>query len=260
MRRLAPVGVALVAAACRPAPGRTPTPARLADVNPSWHAEGHEPAYLQSQVEVRVLSLSGNPAPRFPKERMAAKENGRVVLQFVVDTLGQAEAGTDVLLEATDTAFARAVLDVLPLMRFYPAKRGGRTVRQLVVQPFTFCATSGCDVPGPQPSAAPDSGASPPSVAGEVETSARSLRGNPQPRYPRSLRTSGIIGRVVVRFVVDSTGRADMATFQVIESPHDALTRAVRDNLPKMRFEPARIGTKPVRQLVVMPFTLFPQD
>ena len=75
-----------------------------------------------------------------------------------------------------------------------------------------------------------------------------------RPRYPDNLRTAGVAGRVVVRFVVDTTGHVDMASTQVLESTHDLFTRAVLDVLPSLRFVPAETNGRRVRSLAEMPF------
>lgn len=74
------------------------------------------------------------------------------------------------------------------------------------------------------------------------------------PHYPLTLRQAGIDGRVLVRFVVDTTGRIDMASVQVLQSTHDLFTRAVRDALSGFRFRPAEAGQHRVPALAEMPF------
>ena len=74
------------------------------------------------------------------------------------------------------------------------------------------------------------------------------------PRYPESLRRAGIDGEVVVQFVVDTTGRVDLRTVQVVRSTHDAFTTAVRETIAKLRFAPAVGGERKMRALAVMPF------
>ena len=59
---------------------------------------------------------------------------------------------------------------------------------------------------------------------------------------------------VLAQFVVDTTGRADMSQFKVLKSTHDLFTNAVRSSLPQMKFYPAEVGGKKVKQLVQMPF------
>lgn len=74
------------------------------------------------------------------------------------------------------------------------------------------------------------------------------------PSYPALLEAQGIEGMAIVRFVVDSTGRADLTSYQLMETNHPLFGAAVRDALPGMKFVPARIGAKKVRQLVELPF------
>lgn len=74
------------------------------------------------------------------------------------------------------------------------------------------------------------------------------------PRYPESLRSAGVDGRVLVEFTVDTTGRVDMAHVRVIESTHELFTRAVRDALGGFRFIPAQVGGRRVPALAQMPF------
>ena len=75
-----------------------------------------------------------------------------------------------------------------------------------------------------------------------------------RPRYPESLRQAAIDGTVLVRFVVDTTGRVDMSSVAVVSTTHDLFTRAVRDALPGFRFKPAETGGHRVRALAEMPF------
>lgn len=74
------------------------------------------------------------------------------------------------------------------------------------------------------------------------------------PRYPEALRAASVEGRVVVRFTVDSTGRIDMRSVEVLSSTHDLFSRAVRDALPGFRFRPAQVGGRRVSALAEMPF------
>jgi protein TonB len=80
------------------------------------------------------------------------------------------------------------------------------------------------------------------------------LLSKPRPRYPDQLRAAGVTGRVVVRLVVDTTGRVEPASVVVRESSHDLFTQAVRGVLPSLRFAPAELGGRKVRMLVDLPF------
>jgi protein TonB len=79
--------------------------------------------------------------------------------------------------------------------------------------------------------------------------------GGAQPRYPDMLRSANIEGEVLAQFIVDTTGRFEPGSFKVIKSSHDLFTQAVRNALPNMKFYPAEIGGRKVKQLVQQPFT-----
>lgn len=87
----------------------------------------------------------------------------------------------------------------------------------------------------------------------QVEKPVVSLN-NAQPNYPGMLQSQGVAGQVIAQFTVDTTGRVEPNSFKVIESSHDLFTSAVRNVLPRMRFQPAEVGGRKVRQLVQQPF------
>ena len=74
------------------------------------------------------------------------------------------------------------------------------------------------------------------------------------PQYPEALRKLGVEGFVQVRYVVDSTGLADPSSLEVVSATRFEFAMAVRSALPGMHFNPARIGVRRVRQLVVQDF------
>jgi periplasmic protein TonB len=88
----------------------------------------------------------------------------------------------------------------------------------------------------------------------QVERQVRPGENNQAPRYPDMLRSANVEGQVVATFVVDTTGRADMSSFKVLSSTHELFTAAVRSSLPSMRFYPAEVAGRKVKQLVSMPF------
>ena len=78
--------------------------------------------------------------PRFlyPRVQLAAGIAGRVILQFIVDTLGQVEPTSIEVLSSTHQAFAGAAREGILTSRFTPARYGGHTVRQLSRMPVSF--------------------------------------------------------------------------------------------------------------------------
>lgn len=88
----------------------------------------------------------------------------------------------------------------------------------------------------------------------QVEKPVAPIPGSGSPRYPDILRSASVEGQVVAQFVVDTTGRIEIPTFKVITSTHDLFVAAVRNALPQMRFLPAEVGGRKVKQLVQQPF------
>jgi protein TonB len=94
---------------------------------------------IDAPLADRSPRMTGRPiVPRYPASLRGAGIEGRVVLQFVIDTLGRAEAEGVQVLESTHALFTEAVREVLPRVRFSPGEAGGRKVRTRVMMPFAF--------------------------------------------------------------------------------------------------------------------------
>ena len=90
--------------------------------------------------------------------------------------------------------------------------------------------------------------------AEQVEKQVTVAAGNAPPRYPEALRQLGIEGRVTAVFVVNEQGRAEDESIRFVRSDNRLFDDAVRAALLRMRFIPAEVGGRKVRQLVEMPF------
>jgi hypothetical protein len=97
-----------------------------------------------------ALPLPGNPGPNYPEDLLQGHLAGMVRLEFVVDTTGRVDTTTvhDVFLPGEQRPTGRrwgdykelraAIEQVLPKMRFAPARIDGCPVRQTVMMPFGF--------------------------------------------------------------------------------------------------------------------------
>lgn len=74
--------------------------------------------------------------------------------------------------------------------------------------------------------------------------------GNPAPRYPEMLRRAGVEGTVTARFVVDTLGMVEPASVQIVQASHGLFEQSVREAIRRMRFVPAELEGRRVRQLV----------
>lgn len=87
----------------------------------------------------------------------------------------------------------------------------------------------------------------------QVEQQAQILPGQGAPEYPHIMANSRIEGAVLVQFVVDTTGRVEMPTFRVIRASDTAFVAPTRAFVARVRFSPASVGGRRVRQLVQLP-------
>src|SRR5215467_1172493 len=117
---------------------------------PAPSRPGPDDVHFEFQVERPVAVAPGNSAPRYPDVLVAAKVEGQVLAQFVVDTMGRADTATFKILRSSHVLFSMAVKQNLPLMKFTPAEVAGRKVKQLVQMPFNFSIT-----PAPPPAKPP---------------------------------------------------------------------------------------------------------
>ena len=89
----------------------------------------------------------------------------------------------------------------------------------------------------------------------EVDVAVARSANSAAPAYPLSMLKARISGAVKAQYIVDTTGFADTSSLKIMSATNPEFVTAVREALPYMRFEPARIGTMKVRQLVEQQFS-----
>jgi protein TonB len=129
-----------------------------------------------------------------------------------------------------------------------------------VVAPKKVASTVPAIDPNAHPASEPDAGPATANLSGsgtpgafnafEVDVESVVISSTVRPQYPETLRSSGTEGQVIAQFVVNEKGRADRKTFRVLSSTNSLFSDAVSRALPQMRFKPAKMGGKPVSQLV----------
>jgi protein TonB len=138
---------------------------------------------------------------------------------------------------------------------------GARTMGD--ARPVTADQTTGNkardSVTAPEVAAAPPTPDSVFSIL-DVDTAVVRSANSAAPAYPLSLLTARITGSVSAQYVVDTTGFADTSSFTVIKATHPGFVAAVKEALPYMRFQPAKIGAMKVRQLVEQQFSFHITD
>ncbi len=257
------------------ATGEMPVAAPNAEVAPMPNGmlpEAPTP-YFEFQVERPAAMIGAIPLSYPPVLRTAGVE-GRVLAQFVVRTDGRVDPSTLEILRSEHAAFAEAVRQALATARYQPAEVGGRAVDQVVQQPFVFAldrssqvlrSTNGGTatvlgrawegVMAPWRPDLADAVDPKPDTYFEFQVDEpASMQGSAGLQYPAVLRTAGVEGTVLAHFELGIDGRAEMSTFKVLRSDHDAFTESVRAALPAIRYTAAHKDGRAVRQVVQQPF------
>jgi TonB family protein len=93
------------------------------------------------EVDETVERYDGSAAPVYPRDLLAIGAEGLVRAVYVVDTTGMVDTTTIEVVSSDDPRFTESVRTALGQMRFRPARRNGKTVRQSVQQQFRFRIT-----------------------------------------------------------------------------------------------------------------------
>jgi TonB family protein len=105
---------------------------------------GPMPAFIPDSVfsvldvDDMVERYESSAAPIYPRDLLSTGAEGMVQATYVVDTSGMVDTTTIIVERSDDPRFTESVRTALGQMRFRPAKRAGKAVRQLVEQQFRF--------------------------------------------------------------------------------------------------------------------------
>jgi hypothetical protein len=95
-------------------------------------------AFSVLEVDEMVERYENSAAPVYPPDLMSTGTQGMVQATYVVDTVGTVDTTTFQVMYSDDPRFTESVRVALGQMRFRPAKRAGKAVRQMVEQKFRF--------------------------------------------------------------------------------------------------------------------------
>lgn len=80
-----------------------------------------------------------------------------------------------------------------------------------------------------------------------------------QQSYPADLKSRGVGGMVELQFVVDSKGKVDPASVEVVDATQTALGEAAKKVVAKLDFQPGKVNGAAVKTKVVLPIIYKPQ-
>jgi TonB family protein len=94
--------------------------------------------YAEDEVDEPTRMISDIPRLPLTDAILEVWQAQSAVLVFVVDTTGQIDPCTVEVRAATHPDFRDAILAVVPQLRFAPARRGGKLVRQRASMPWSM--------------------------------------------------------------------------------------------------------------------------
>ncbi len=247
------------APAQQPAPATTPQPAAAPPpISVTATRQRGEVYPLRALArEDRPTLLSSGPL-RIPDSLRAIE--GRVVLQWVIDTTGHAAPGSLRILSSSHPGFEAVAREQVVGNRWRPGRINGRAVAvQFPAFPMVFAAVS--SLPPTEPIARPTAAELPAGVyAADAVTEPPQLLSWPVPKYPDSLRAAGVSGRVVVEVIVDSSGHADSASARILSSSHPGFEAPAREAVLGATYAAGRLNGRavPVLVRIPVPFTVVP--
>ena len=95
------------------------------------------PIFDESEVDQPPILLS-HPPMQYPPLLRDAGVQGKVVLEFVIDTNGRVDTSSIVVVSSDQKAFERPAIDLVTGSRYRAGTNGGATVRVRVRQPVSF--------------------------------------------------------------------------------------------------------------------------
>jgi TonB family protein len=125
---------------------------------------------------------------------------------------------------------------------------------------FPVLATLLCAGPFARPAAAQDDKVypiaeltNPPKLASAVQA-ARLISES----YPADLKSRGVGGMVELQFVVDSKGKVEAGSVEVVDATQTALGEAAKKVVAKLDFQPGKLNGAAVKTKVVLPIIYKP--
>ncbi len=101
---------------------------------------GSGKAFEENEVD-RAVKVRSGAEPRYPDALRSVGVEGTVSVRFIVGADGKVEPGSIQAIDSPNRLFTESVRTALLNTRYRPAEAGGRPVRQLVEQGFSFKLT-----------------------------------------------------------------------------------------------------------------------
>lgn len=210
--------------------------------SPSFAQDLTDTSSVLTADQVQVTPVVLRQPLVYPDSLRNSGIGGAVLVRAILDTLGRPESASVRVLTSPDSALdAPARASILGSV-FSPARTGvdHHPVRVRLDLRVVFEPRNARPPPLPIYEAA-------------VSEQPRLLE-RASLEYPDGLRRAWIQGRVLVRAVIDTAGRVEPESIEIIDTPDPGFAAPVLRFLGHARFRPARVAGRAVRVLVWIPF------
>ncbi|PTY03793.1 hypothetical protein DB347_21430 [Opitutaceae bacterium EW11] len=179
-------------------------------------------------------------APVYPYDLLIQGKTGWAEATFVIDYVGRPLFANPK--NASDPAFAKALVAMVEASEYVPGKRDKRIVMSPTEEKIQFSPEQSLDDEARRVlSLLRAGGAEIPSLA-QLDERPRAVRQD-SPAYPRALKDDGLTGQAEIEFVIDRQGRALFP--RIVSATHEDFGWAAATAVARWRFQPpTRNGEK----------------
>jgi len=176
-------------------------------------------------------------APVYPYDLLLQGKEGSAEVLFTIDYAGKAILAS--VSNASDPAFAKALLADVEANEFLPPRVNGKPKLSQAKLPHTFRPGQGLDANAREILAELRKPMPAISRADQLDKKPAPVRQD-QPIYPYSLQSDGVSGRAEIEIVIDRTGRVLFP--RVISATNDDIGYAAATAVIRWRYQPPMKG------------------
>jgi TonB family protein len=180
-------------------------------------------------------------SPVYPYEALIEGRTGWAEATFVVDYVGRPLFANPK--EASDPAFAKAVVAMIEASEYVPGKRDKHTVMTPGTEQVHFAGESTLDPAAKRILVELRRGEGSIVSMKDLDERPRAVRQD-SPAYPRALKDDGITGHAEIEFVVDRDGRVLFP--RIVSATHEDFGWAAATAVAQWRYQPPQKDGKKV--------------
>jgi len=186
--------------------------------------------------------------PVYPYDLLISSRSGWAEATFVIDYSGRPLFAA--VKEASDPAFAKAVIAMVEASQYVPGRRDKHAVMSPATERFQFAGEESLDGNARRVLESLRHGKAGLAMVGDLDERPHAMRQD-SPVYPRVLRDDGLTGQAEIEFVIDREGRVLFP--RIVSATHDDFGWAAATAVAQWRFQPPQKGGQKVDAIMRVP-------